>query len=122
MPGPVDREKRRTPRIQPFLARCKVIDGERTLSAYLTDISTQGARVSSNSSLSPGTQTVLIEVRFGRRASASRLPARVQWSTPGRKQGEAAVFGVAFFGLDGEGEALLEWVVREFRRRASQLA
>ena len=108
MTGPVDREKRRTPRIQPFLARCKVIDGEKSFAAYLTDISTRGARVSSNGSLSPGAQTVVIEVRFGRRTAVSRLPARVQWRKPGRKR--------------GEGEALLEWVVREFQKRASLLA
>lgn len=121
MSGPAQREQRRTPRIQPFVARCKVIDGERELPGYLADLSTRGARVSANAPLSPGAQTVVIEVRFGRRAP-TRLPARVKWLKPGTKQGEAAVFGVVFEDIGPEGEALLESVVKEFHRRAEQLA
>jgi hypothetical protein len=120
--GPAEREKRKTPRIQPFVAPCKVIDGERKFSGYLIDLSTRGARVSSNAPLASGSQEVVIEVRFNRRAPFSRLPARVQWMKPGSKPGEAAVFGVTFEGIGAAGEALLESVVREFQRHAALLA
>jgi len=116
------REKRKTTRIQPFVAPCRVIAGERTLTAYLTDLSPKGARISSDDPLAPGAQSVVLEVRFSRSSPASRLPARVQWrQTDRRKAGEAAVFGVTFEGIASAERALLVSVVKEFRRRAALL-
>ena len=41
-------DKRRTPRIQPFVAPCRILEdpGPRPLAGYLTDLSTRGAQVS----------------------------------------------------------------------------
>ena len=119
MAGQGLREKRKTGRIQPFVTPCKVIDGERTLSAYLTDLSTRGARISSNASL--GAQSVVIEVRLSRGSAACKLPARIQWMQAGSKPGEAAVFGVTFEGIAAEAETQLASVVKEFQRRAALL-
>lgn len=115
------REKRKTDRIQPFVTPCKVIDGERTLSAYVTDLSTRGARISSNASLGRGAQSVVIQVRLSRASAACKLPARIQWMQAGSKPGEAAVFGVTFEGVSAELQMQLEFVVKEFRRRAALL-
>jgi len=115
------REKRKTDRIQPFVAPCRVIDGARALSAYLTDLSTSGARISSDDPLMAGAQAVVLEVRFSRGSAACRLPARIQWTQAGAKPGEAAVFGVTFDGLAADERALLESVVKEFHRRAALL-
>src|SRR5688572_31249612 len=38
-------EKRRSPRIQPFVAQCHVTAGARRISSYLTDLSHEGARL-----------------------------------------------------------------------------
>ena len=121
MAGQGRREKRETGRIQPFVTPCKVIDGERTLSAYLTDLSTRGARISSNASLGRGAQSVVIEVRLSRGSAACKLPARIQWMQAGSKRGEAAVFGVTFEGIAAEEQTQLVSVVKEFRRRAALL-
>lgn len=122
MAGQGRREKRGTRRLEPFVAPCRIIDGGRSLSAYLTDLSTQGARISANASLEVGAQSIVIEVRFSRRSPACRLPARIQWMHAGSKAGEAAVFGVTFEGMAAEEQAQLEAVLREFERRAALLA
>ena len=121
MAGQGRREKRETGRIQPFVTPCKVIDGERTLSAYLADLSTRGARISSNASLGRGAQSVVIEVRLSRGSPACKLPARIQWMQAGSKRGEAAVFGVTFEGIAAEEQTQLVSVVKEFQRRAALL-
>jgi Tfp pilus assembly protein PilZ len=115
------REKRETDRIQPFVTPCKLIDGERTLSAYLADLSTRGARVSSNASLERGAQSVVIQVRLSRGSAVCKLPARIQWMQAGGKPGEAAVFGVTFEAVPADVQKQLEHVVKEFQRRAALL-
>ena len=117
------REKRTVPRIQPFVVPCRVIAGPKILTAYLTDLSQRGARVSSNDPLAAGARSVLIEVRLSRLAPASRLPARVRWRKSGRrKAGEAAVFGVTFAALGRADQARLRAALLEFRRRAALVA
>jgi hypothetical protein len=117
------REKRRASRIQPFVVPCRVSTGTRTLTGYLTDISVQGARVSSNDPLAPGVRSVVIDVRFTRTSPASRLSARVRWRKLGRrKAGEAVVFGVTFAGISRADQALLRSALQEFRRRAALVA
>lgn len=115
------KEKRKTKRIQPFVAPCRVVEGERTLSAYLTDLSTKGARISSDDPLMAGAQSVVLEVRFSRSSPSCRLPARIRWRQAGGKPGEAAVFGVTFAGIAKHEKSLLESAVKEFRRRAALL-
>jgi hypothetical protein len=115
------KEKRKTDRIQPFVAPCRVLDGESSLTAYLTDLSLKGARISSDDPLMPGAQSVVLEIHFSR-SPPCRLPARIQWIQPGVNPGEAAVFGVTFDRHAADDRALLESVVKEFRRRAALLA
>lgn len=116
------KEKRKTGRIQPFVAPCRVTFGARTLSAYLTDLSTKGARISSDDPLKAAAKSVVLEVRFSGSSLSCRLPARIQWRQPGGKPGEAAVFGVTFARIAKREKSLLESVVKEFRRRAALLA
>lgn len=115
------REKRRTLRLQPFVTPCKIVEGDDRLGGYLTDLSTEGARVSCNRALAAGAQHVVIEVRFSGRPAASLLPARIQWMQAGGHPGEAVVFGVIFDGLAAAEQLALESVVEEFQRRAALL-
>ena len=114
-------EKRGTPRIQPFVTPCKVLEGDQRLSGYLTDLSTAGARISCDASLPVGAHSVVIEVRFARRSGNCSLPAQIKWMRAGSRPGEAAVFGVTFDGIDEDTQALLASVVEEFQRRAALL-
>src|SRR5262245_9960766 len=116
------REKRRTQRIQPFVCPCTLIEGDKRLRAYLTDLSVQGARVSCDAPLPAGAQAVVLEVRFKSRGPSTRLHGRIQWRSPGTKHGEAAVFGVTFDEAAADERAVLEAVVDQFRQRAALLA
>lgn len=112
------REKRETPRIQPFVASCHVVDGARRFGAYLTDLSLTGARVSCDA-LPPRPEAwITLEVRLGRPPSRVRLQAQVRWIGLGRS---AHHFGVTFH-LDQEGQRTLAAVVDEIHRRAAELA
>lgn len=114
-------EKRRTPRIQPFVAPCRLVLHGARVPAYLTDLSTLGARVTCEGvePPMPGT-SVTIEVRFGREVRHSRLTAEVKWVRTG--PGATCVFGLTFTGVSPEQQRRLESIVEEFRRRAEQLA
>lgn len=111
-------EKRRIPRIQPFVTPCRVSAGERRLSGYLIDLSPQGARVSTEVPPPASETIVVLEVRLGARAARSRLPGRVKWIQPAD---DGHVFGVVFEGLSAEAERALEGVVEEFKKRAAAL-
>jgi hypothetical protein len=116
------REQRRTPRIQPFVAPCRVLEepGPRALSGYLTDLSTAGAQVSSQG-LPPVPETaVVLEVRLGSEPTPRRLPARVRW-VRAAEHGDWHAFGVTFEAVSMAEQKLLESVVEEFRRRAESL-
>jgi hypothetical protein len=114
------REKRQTPRLQPFVTACQVEDGPRRLRGWLTDLSLKGARVAIEQELPPVGGTVTIEVRFGRRP-ATRLQCRVKWTQPAPDPSETASFGVTFEELDAERQALLRAVIDEFQQRAAAL-
>ncbi len=111
-------EKRRLPRIQPFVAPCRVIAGETRLSGYLIDLSLQGARVSTELPPPASETAVVLEVRLGARVARSRLPGRVKWVRPAA---DGHMFGVVFEGLSAEAERAIEAVVEEFRKRAAAL-
>jgi hypothetical protein len=116
-------EKRKALRIQPFVVPCRVHAGALSLAAYLTDLSAQGARVSSNDPLGQGVRSVTVEVRFTRASPVARLPARVRWRKPGRREaGEAVVFGITFGRMPRADQALLRAALLEFRRRAALVA
>ncbi len=110
-------EKRRTQRIQPFVAPCRVIAETRS-AGYLMDLSRQGARVSTEAPPPPNETLVMLEVRLGARVARSRLPARVKWVKP-TKAGH--VFGVLFEGLSAEAERAIVQVVEDYRKRAAAL-
>ena len=111
-------EKRETPRIQPFVASCHVVDGARRYAAYLTDLSLAGARISCDAPPPQPEAWITLEVRLGRPPSRVRLQAQVRWIGLGRS---AHHFGVTFH-LDQEGQRTLSAVVDEFHRRAAELA
>jgi hypothetical protein len=116
------KEKRRAARIQPFVVPCRVIDKERQVTAYLVNLSTNGARISSDEPLPAGARAVTLEVRFSRSAPVCRLPARIKWMKPGSSPREAAVLGVTFERLSVRARALLDSAIKEFRRRAKLVA
>jgi hypothetical protein len=115
-------EKRRTPRIQPYVAPCRIVEGSKRFPAYLADLSPLGARITCDVEPPvPGTH-VVIEVRFGRQVRFSRLRAEVKWIRPGAAPGDPSMFGLIFSGVTAEEQRVLEAVVEEFRKRAEQLA
>lgn len=116
--GPSD--KRRTPRIKPFVVSCRILDGSRRLLGYLTELSTLGARVFCSEAPPAQDASVVLEVRFGRGPSRSRLAARVKWIGAGGS-GDGYIFGLTFEGIGGEEQRTLQGVVEEFQRRAAEL-
>ncbi len=112
-------DKRKTPRIQPYVASCRLVEGSRRLPGYLTDLSVAGASVHcEREPPAPGT-AIVIEVRFGRRVAYSRLSAEVKWARAGT---DGFACGVTFSGATEAERRELEGVVEEFRRRAAELA
>ena len=114
-------EQRKTVRIQPFVAPCRVVTNERALSGYLTDLSEAGARVTCEAEAPASETAVTLELRIGRVATRSRLPARVEW-VRAQEGGSGSVFGLSFAGVREEHQAALKAVVAEFRRLASEIA
>jgi hypothetical protein len=110
-------EKRRTPRIQPYVAPCRVVRGRRRFVAYL---SPRGGRVACDVEPPPAGTRVVLEVRIGRRVSHSRLPAVVKWARRGN--GDTHTFGLTFQRISAEARRGLEVVVDDFRRLAAQIA
>lgn len=114
-------EKRRTPRIQPFVAPCQVALGTRRISAYLTDLSLEGARVACDGEPPALEEWVTIEVRLPRQLERSSLPGRVKWVQPSEtRKGHA--FGITFEGMSPAGQATVGSVLAEFRRLAAELS
>jgi hypothetical protein len=114
-------EKRRTPRIQPYVAPCRLATGERRLRGYLADLSPAGARVSCDGPAPAVGATVVLEVRLGREPRHSRLPAEVKWVRADEEVKGRHLFGLTFSGVDDEEQRTLQSAVDEFRRRAELL-
>lgn len=112
-------EKRHNPRIQPFVAACRYVEGERRIAGFLTDLSRAGARIHADVEAPTAGAAITVEVRMGRVATHVRLPATVRWSKPSTRGG--FVFGVSFDGIGPEEQKFLDGVIEEFRRRAAQL-
>jgi len=115
-------EKRRTPRIRPYVAPCRIVDGERRVRAYMADLSPAGVQVSCDMTPPSVGSFVVVEVRFGSQVRYSRLPAEVKWVRPRSAPGSPHVLGLTFAGVTAEEQGVLESVLEEFRRRAAQLA
>ena len=112
-------EKRKNPRIQPFVAACRYVLEEQRTPGFLTDLSRAGARIHTDVEGPAKGTTIDVEVRMGRLATHVRLPATVRWSQPSDRGG--FVFGVSFDGIGPEEQKILDGVIEEFRRRAAQL-
>jgi hypothetical protein len=113
-------ERRRTPRIKPFVARCRLRVGSRSHAGYVTDISTGGAQVSWGGEAPAVGSLVVLEVRLDPRFRPSRLPSRVLW-TRSTDDGGLTV-GLSFAELAEAEQRTLEEVVEEYRRKAAELA
>lgn len=113
-------DKRRTPRIQPFVAPCHVVEGSRRFLAYVTDLSLQGARVACDEEPPAPEAWVTLEVRLPRHVGRSPLPGRVKWVQPPEGRGGHA-FGVTFEGGMPDGARELAAVLDEFQRLAAEL-
>ncbi len=116
-------DKRHSARIQPFVARCRVLaEGRPALTAYVTDLGLGGAQVWSDRQPPAVGTPVRLEIGFGSAASRSSLRGELKWANPPAESGGRHVFGVAFSGLTPEEAAVLERVLAEFRRHAALLS
>jgi hypothetical protein len=115
-------EKRRTERIVPFVAACRIAKGRsRTrLGAYVTDLSLRGGRVHCDAGAPGKGAAVTIEMRVGGQLTHLRLPAAVKWVRPAPRGGHD--FGFTFGRLDRAARQALEGVLGDFRRRAAAIA
>jgi hypothetical protein len=114
-------EKRRTPRVQPFVVPCHVASGSRRIAAYLADLSVDGARLACDAEPPALEEWVTVEVRLPRQAERSSLPGRVKWVQPAENR-KGHTFGITFEGPSPEGRAAVATVLAEFRRLAAELS
>jgi hypothetical protein len=115
----VVKEKRTTPRIQPYIVPCLLIEGERRLLGYLTDLSSRGGRAACEGAAPEPGALVVLEFRIGRQVEPSRLKAAVQWvrrSTRGMR-----AVGLRFEKIPAAERKALEALVEEFRRRVAEI-
>ena len=111
-------EKRKTPRIQPWVSPCVVVEGSRRLPAYFTDLSVRGARLSTEGRPPAAHARVVVEVRLSKGLAPSRLPGQVKWVKAVDKTHE---LGLTFVGVTAELQRTLQAVVENFRRLADSL-
>jgi hypothetical protein len=114
------REQRRGERIQPFLAPCRVVHGNRRFAGHLIELSLEGGRIACKALPPPADASVVLEVRFGKAPKRTRLPAQVRWSRAQPDAGDGHLFGVTFAAAD-EARQAVEAALSEFRRRAAAL-
>jgi hypothetical protein len=105
--------------VQPFIAPCVLVEGERRVGGYLTDLSERGAQVSCDEAPpAPGTAVVL-EIRFTPPTPRCRVPAHVAWSKPAPRGHQC---GLTFESLVEDERAILEDAIARVRRLAAQLS
>jgi hypothetical protein len=115
-------EKRQTPRIQPYVAPCRVLDQARRVSGYVMDLSPTGSRITVESEPPAPGANIVIEVRFARTSPHSLLPGQVRWVKGPDGPTSTYTFGMTFEGLTPEQHQVLSSVLEEFRRRAEELS
>ncbi len=114
------RDNRTSPRVQPFVMRCRLLFSGRTVTAYLTDLSVRGARVHMQEQPPAAGAQLDIEVRFRHASRPSRLSAEVKWTRAG-DDGRGHRVGVRFLELGSDERALLDRVVEEFHAQAARI-
>ena len=115
-------EKRKAPRIQPYVAPCRLVHAGRRLAGYVVELSLLGARVSCDVAPPDVAEQVVLEVRFSRQAVFSPLSAEVKWTRPPDAEGSTHLVGLIFRDVSAEQQRTLDRVLDEFRRRAALLA
>lgn len=120
MPSAV-REKRTTPRIQPYILPCLLIEdqGDRRLDGYLTDLSSRGGRVACDGPAPVAGAAVALEFRIGRTTEPSRIRAAVKWVRPAARG--LRTVGLRFERVAAAERRALEALVEEFRQRVAEI-
>jgi hypothetical protein len=113
-------EKRSSPRVQPFVARCRVRFSERAVPGYLTDLSVRGARVLVEDQVPAAGTRLALEVRFRHAPRHALLSAEVKWARAAGASGGYCL-GVRFLDLGGDERALIERIVSEFHAQAARI-
>lgn len=115
-------EKRRAPRVHPYVVPCHMqLPNGRLLAGYVTDLSVLGAQVHCDGPPPAVGIRVAIEVRPRRGPAWPHLQAEVKWTRPPAREGDTPVCGLTFVDLDASARARIEETIEDFRRRAAQL-
>jgi len=114
------KEKRATPRIQPYIVPCVIAKGKKRLSGYLTELSARGGRFTCEETAPAAGASVFLEFKIGRQVESSRLRASVKWVRRG--PGERRSVGFRFERVAAAERQALEEVVEGFRRRVAEIA
>jgi hypothetical protein len=115
----VVKEKRKTPRMQPYIVPCLLLEGEEGRAGYLTDLSSRGGRAVCEGGVPAAGASVVLEFRIGRQVESSRIKAEVKW-VKGSVRGMRAV-GLRFERIPPAERKALEALVEGFRRRAAEI-
>jgi len=118
---PEGKDKRKTRRIEPYLAPCRIVVGRRHLSGYVTNLSVRGARVYSDEKPPRVGQRLTLELRLRMRVAKHRLRAEARWVRTASDVTGLHSFGVSFKGLTSAERQTVESVLVEFRERAALL-
>jgi hypothetical protein len=116
-----DREERQVPRVQPFVAPCRILEPAQKRQGYVTDLSTRGAQVAMATEPPEVGARVTLEIRLGGRVASLRLEATVIWHKPVATPPGFA-FGLTFQELSERQFEILDSVLAEVRRRADALS
>lgn len=115
----VVKEKRTTPRIQPYIVPCLLIEGERRWAGYLTDLSSRGGRAACEGDAPEEGCSLVLEFRIGRTVEPSRIKAAVKWVRRSARATRAV--GLRFEKVPPAERKALDALVTEFRRRVAEI-
>ena len=116
----MSREKRSSPRVKPFVARCRLRFSGQTLPGYVTDLSVRGACVLIEDEPPAAGTRLEIEVRFRHAMRDYRLVGEVKWAhAAGTGRGKSV--GVRFLEMGGEERVALDRIVEEFHAQAARI-
>jgi len=115
----VQQNRRRSERIQPFVAPCRYVVADARVPGFLSDISRHGGRVHTDVEPPAVGVSLTVELRVARQPIALRLPAVVRWARSEDRGG--FVFGVSFDGASASEQQALDALVEAFLRRAASI-